>query len=174
MRAADAAKNTANLIEGTVKKVKDGTEIVTHTNEAFQEVAQSATKVGELVAEIAAASNEQAQGIGQVNTAVAEMDKVVQATAANAEESASASEELNAQAEQMKGNVGALVALVRGTGGNGQTAPKATPARVAGAIKKVLPITINKAKAKALSGSVRNKVKPEEVLPMHDSEFKDF
>jgi len=114
MRAADAAKNTAGLIEGTVKKVKDGSELVITTNEAFTEVATSASRVGELVGEIDAASNEQAQGIDQVNKAVGEMDKVIQQNAANAEESASASEEMNAQAEQMKGAVSELVALVGG------------------------------------------------------------
>ena len=114
MRAADAAKNTAGLIEGTVKKIKDGSDIVTTTNEAFTEVATSASRVGELIGEIATASNEQAQGIDQVNMAVAEMDKVTQQNAANAEESASASEEMNAQAEQMKGAVGELMALVEG------------------------------------------------------------
>jgi methyl-accepting chemotaxis protein len=112
MRAADAAKNTANLIEGTVKQVKDGGELVSRTNENFSEVARSSAKVGELVAEIAAASSEQAQGISQVNTAVNEVDKVTQQNAANAEESASAAEEMNAQAEQMKGFVAELVALV--------------------------------------------------------------
>ena len=76
MRAADAAKNTSALIEGTVKKIKDGSNLVTKTNEAFAEVAVSASKVGELVGEIAAASQEQAQGIDQINKAVAEMDKV--------------------------------------------------------------------------------------------------
>ncbi|HVO68389.1 MAG TPA: methyl-accepting chemotaxis protein, partial [Syntrophales bacterium] len=90
MRAADAAKNTSGLIEGTVKKVKDGSNIVAKTNEAFVEVAVSTSKVGELVGEIAAASQEQAQGIDQINKAVMEMDKVTQQTAANAEESASA------------------------------------------------------------------------------------
>jgi methyl-accepting chemotaxis protein len=114
MRAADAAKNTAELIETTVKKTQGGTELVLKTNEAFGAVAESSVKVGELVGEIAAASNEQAQGIGQVNTAVTEMDKVVQQNAANAEESASASEEMNAQAEQMKGLVGEMVVLVEG------------------------------------------------------------
>jgi len=54
MRAADAAKNTANLIEGTVKQVNEGGDLVATTNEKFKEVAQSAAKVGELVAEIAA------------------------------------------------------------------------------------------------------------------------
>ena len=67
-----------------------------------------AKKVSELVGEISAASNEQAQGIEQINKAVAEMDKVVQENAASAEESASASEEMNAQAEQMKDFVGEL------------------------------------------------------------------
>ncbi len=120
MRAADAAKNTAELIEGTVKKTKDGTELVTTTNEAFSEVATSSAKVGELVSEIAAASNEQAQGIEQVNKAVTEMDKVVQTNAANAEESASASEEMSGQAEQMKVMVDELVALVGGSKNSAQ------------------------------------------------------
>lgn len=86
MRSAEAAKNTADLIEGTVKKVKEGSELVTRTNEAYSEVAVSSAKVGELVGEIAAASTEQAQGIEQINKAVAEMDKVIQQNAANAEE----------------------------------------------------------------------------------------
>jgi len=119
MRAADAAKNTANLIEGTVKKIKNGSDIVAKTNEAFGKVATGAKKVGELVGEISAASDEQAQGVNQINKAVAEMDKVVQQNAANAEESASASEEMNGQAEQMKEFVGDLVMLVRGSNGNG-------------------------------------------------------
>ncbi len=68
--------------------------------------------------EIAAASQEQAQGIDQVNTAVAQMDKVTQQNAANAEESASASEELSAQAESMKQAVEELVSLVGGSEAN--------------------------------------------------------
>ena len=114
IRAAEAAKNTASLIEGTVKRIKDGTELVTKTGNAFQLVSTSTGKMGELVGEIAAASNEQAQGIDQINKAVSEMDSVVQQNAASAEESASASEELNAQAEQMKGYVKDLVAVVGG------------------------------------------------------------
>lgn len=77
-------------------------------------MSESASKVGDLVAEIAAASNEQAQGVDQINNAVVEMDKVVQNNAATAEESASSSEEMIAQAEQMKGMVAELVTLVEG------------------------------------------------------------
>ena len=62
MRAADAAQNTSDLIAGTVKKVKNGGDLVTRTNDDFSKVAESTAKVNELVGEIAAASKEQAQG----------------------------------------------------------------------------------------------------------------
>jgi len=114
MRAAEAAKSTANLIEGTVKKVKDGADLTSKTGRAFTEVAESAGKVAELVGEISAASNEQAQGIEQVNKAIAEMDRVVQQNAANAEETASATEELNSQAELIREMVKGLASFIGG------------------------------------------------------------
>jgi len=119
MRAADAAKNTANLIEGSVKRIKSGSEIVARTNGAFGKVAQGAKKESELVGEIAAASQEQSMGIEQINKTVSEMEKVIQKNAANAEESASAAEEMSSQADQMKGFVSELAMLVRGQKGNG-------------------------------------------------------
>ncbi|MEI8195066.1 MAG: methyl-accepting chemotaxis protein, partial [Phycisphaerae bacterium] len=114
MRSAEAAKNTASLIEGSVESAKHGVTIAADVGKNLEEITTATTKVNSLVAEIAAASKEQAQGIGQVNTAVSQMDKVTQATAANAEESASASEELNSQAEQMRDMVRELLALVGG------------------------------------------------------------
>jgi len=119
MRAANAARNTSALIEGTVTKVNDGSILVSTTNEAFMKVAESTGKAGNLVSEISQASKEQSNGIEQVNIAINEMDKVVQRNAANAEESASTSEEMNAQAQQLKGHVNALVLVV--TGKNVQT-----------------------------------------------------
>ena len=113
LRAAEAARNTSEMIEGTVKKVMDGSGLVTITHDAFTQVAGSAKKVAELVGEISAASNEQAQGIEQVNVAVSEMDKVVQHNAAGAEEFAGASEELNGQARQMN----EMVWCISGPGG---------------------------------------------------------
>ncbi|MCG8617297.1 MAG: methyl-accepting chemotaxis protein [Desulfobacterales bacterium] len=89
MRAADAAKDTASLIEGTVKKVSDGSAIVDQTNLAFGEVATRVNRGAELITEITAASNEQSQGIDQITTSMSEMDKVTQQTAAGAEEMAS-------------------------------------------------------------------------------------
>ncbi|MBC2736225.1 MAG: chemotaxis protein [Desulfobacteraceae bacterium] len=114
IRAAEAAKNTSDLIEGTSQKIQGGGELVGRTNKGFQAIAESASKVGDLVAEISAASNEQAQGVDQINNAVVEMDKVVQNNAATAEESASSSEEMIAQAAQMKEMVAELVAIVEG------------------------------------------------------------
>ena len=124
MRAAEAAKSTSGLIEGTVKRIKEGSELVRRTNDAFAEVAKSADSVGKLLAEIAAASTEQAQGIEQLNKAVGEMDKVVQQNAANAEESAGASEEMNAQASDIGKVVQDLIVLVRGTKGGDQSSSR--------------------------------------------------
>ena len=113
MRAADAARNTATLIEGTVKKVKEGSELVDKTNVEFSQVASTMAKSGELVGEISAATVEQAQGIEQVNKAVAEMDKITQKNAANAEESAAASSEMFSYSDQMKGYVAGIARFGR-------------------------------------------------------------
>lgn len=88
MRAAEAARDTSSLIEGTVKKVKEGVLLVTRTNDAFRKAVKNTAKVSELVGRIAVGSNEQAQGIEQVNLAVGLMDKVTQQNAASAEEMA--------------------------------------------------------------------------------------
>jgi methyl-accepting chemotaxis protein len=115
MRAAEAAKNTSNLIENTIAAVKKSSDLTRMTREAFKENVEISGKVGNLVDEISAASQEQAQGIGQISKAVAEMGKVVQQSAANAEESASASEEMNAQAEELKRFVAELSQMVGGS-----------------------------------------------------------
>ncbi len=114
MRAAEAANNTSSLIEDTMKKVQQGSGLVEKTNTTFTQVAESASKVAELVGEITAASNEQADGIEQVNKSIAEMDRITQRNAATAEESASASEQMSAQAEHMKVFVTELTTLVGG------------------------------------------------------------
>lgn len=125
MRAADAAKGTSELIENTIQAVRVGNELTKLTKEAFEENVRISGKVAQLVEEISTACEEQASGIGQISTAVAEMDRVVQENAANSEKSASASEELNSQAENMKGIVLELVSLVGGEGGN--TRPLSAP-----------------------------------------------
>lgn len=112
MRAAEAARNTAALIEGTVSSIRKGTDLVDATSGAFFKVSEGTSKVSELVGEISAASGEQAQGIEQVNRAVSEMDKVTQRNAASAEESAAAAGELNGQSQLLEAYVEELSGMV--------------------------------------------------------------
>jgi len=111
-RSAQAAKETALKIEGAISKTSQGVNLSTRVAEALNEIVAKARQMDELAAEVANASSEQSQGITQVNTAVGSMDKVTQGTAANAEECASAAEELNSQALAMKQTVGELLHLV--------------------------------------------------------------
>lgn len=120
MRAADAARDTAGLIETTSLKVRQGSSLVDGTAGRFQQVSAATATVEELVAGIAASSAEQAVGVEQIKRAFGEIERVVQLNAASAEESASASQELSAQAEEMKSIVGDLIAMV--SGGNGSRA----------------------------------------------------
>jgi len=116
-RAGEAARNTANLIEGSIKNSDQGVSVASETTKALKEVTVSVQKISELISEITAASKEQSQGIDQVATTVAQMNQVTQASAANAEESASASETLNAQVEQVNGMIQELVDIVGGSNG---------------------------------------------------------
>ena len=180
MRAADAAKTTAALIEGTVKKIGDGAALVQSTSEVFGEVIVRSRKVGDLLNEIAAASNEQAQGIDQINIAVTEMDKVTQQNAATAEESASASEELSAQSEEMKAFVSRLASLVDGgaAGPSGKTSvrrpalsgpPHRPHTRTTASLSSKTG-----AKTKTLPLQTSREVTPNDIIPMDESDFKDF
>ncbi len=118
-RSAQAARETAEKIEDSIGKSEQGVAISMKVAASLQEILAKARGVDDLVAEIATSSKEQSQGIGQITTAVTQMDKVTQSTAASAEESASAAEELNAQAETLKGAVHELLCLVEGTKGEG-------------------------------------------------------
>ncbi len=100
-RSAKAARETAELIEGSVEKTVRGSEIATSTSQALSEIVGSIDQVTDLVAEINAASNEQAQGIDQINQALTQIDQVIQQNTASAEESAATSEELSGQANHL-------------------------------------------------------------------------
>ena len=176
MRAADAARNTAQLIEGTVKKVDEGSALVLKTNESFEKVSVSSGKVEALVAEIAEASNEQSRGIEQVNLAISEMDKVVQQNAANAEESASASEEMNAQAAQLREYVAELVLLITGSKDN-----EMDNLNLSRGID-VVPVKRNRAALNYRPRAEKNtkkltpnskEITPEQVIPF-DDDFENF
>ncbi|HEY8965299.1 MAG TPA: methyl-accepting chemotaxis protein [Candidatus Methylacidiphilales bacterium] len=125
-RSAEAAKETARLIENSVARSAEGvgtndrvleslgaiSEKSIRVGESLRKIVDKAREVDSLVAGIATASQEQSIGLGQVGTAMTQMDKVIQSNAASAEETASASEELNAQAECMNDQVGTLLSLV--------------------------------------------------------------
>ncbi|MBK8575479.1 MAG: HAMP domain-containing protein [Elusimicrobia bacterium] len=105
MRSAEAAKNTSTMIEGAVKNAQNGVAINLEVTKNLGEIHLHAKRVSEVMAEIAAASDQQSQGVGQVNTAMEQMNQLTQQNAANSEESASASEELSAQAQEMRAMV---------------------------------------------------------------------
>ncbi|MBI5590559.1 MAG: Cache 3/Cache 2 fusion domain-containing protein [Deltaproteobacteria bacterium] len=172
LRAAEAAKTTANLIEGTSKKVREGSEHVNRSNAVFSRVAESTSKIRDLISEIAAASSEQSKGIEHVNIAVSEMDKVTQQNAATAEESAAAAEEMNAQAEQMKSIVNDLVALISGDIATQLKRPQPrlqkSPKPIHSSVNpKNLP-------SKQTRFPLKKEVHPDEIIPFDEKDFKDF
>ncbi len=101
-RSAKAARETAELIEGTVKKGENGTEIANRTAAALEEIVTGIGKTADLVGEIAASSREQADGINQVNDGISQIDQVTQRNTAGAEEGAAAAEELSSQSAYMR------------------------------------------------------------------------
>lgn len=160
MRAADAARNTGGMIEETVKRIKNSSELVSKANNAFAKVVEGSRKIGQLIDEIDAASQQQAQGIDQVRRAAAEMDKVTQQNAATAEESASGSETMNSQADHMKGFVEDLLVLVGGGTGTEEEKRKISESRKSlpppGAERRRLPSQSNQ---KALLSSGKGKAR---------------
>ncbi|GEM_PF-3003636 len=124
-RSADAAKESSHTIErGVLISQKMGVSLNT--------IVENISKVSSLVGEIAGASREQSEGIDQINIAVSQMDKVIQNSAATAEETASASEELNAQAATLNDTVSELASLV-GIAGSDTSAPRFTQSGSVGA-----------------------------------------
>ena len=105
-RSADAAKETTRMIEGSIKKVDDGTKIATSTAAALNKIVEDVAKVSDIVGNIASASNEQAIGISQINQGIMQVSEVVQMNSATSEESAAASEELSSQAELLRAQAG--------------------------------------------------------------------
>ena len=104
-KSADAAKETTELIENSIRKVVEGTRIASETADSLREIVDAIDKVYNLINEIALASNEQAAGISQVNQGIIQVSDVVQTNSATAEETAAASEELTNQAELLQGMV---------------------------------------------------------------------
>ncbi|WP_461205964.1 methyl-accepting chemotaxis protein [Clostridium sp. DL1XJH146] len=101
-RSAEAAKETTSLIENSIRKVNDGTNLASITSEALNNIVKKIEKTSQLIGEIAIASSEQAVGVEQINKGVSQIADIVQANSATSEETAAASEELASQAEMLK------------------------------------------------------------------------
>lgn len=116
-RSAEAARNTAQLIEEAQGNADEGVKVTSQVSTSFTAIRESAQKVAELVSEIASASREQTTGVDQISKAVTQMDQVVQQNAASTEESAAAAEELSAQAQELDKLVSDLVGVIDGARG---------------------------------------------------------
>jgi len=190
MRAAEAAKNTSTLIEGTVEKVNTGSRLVSETSSSFNAATEATSRIGTIISELASSAGEQASAIIQVTKAIHEIDAVTQSNAAAAEQAAAAAEELNAQSEMMKGTVGDLTAMIDDNGPGqvrgkamktqerkpaGTTKTNALPAKAVAkasppAKKKTAPRMIAAPAAKKPASPAKS---AEEIIPM-DSDFEDF
>jgi len=184
-RSAEAAKNTASLIEDSRQNADNGVNVSTEVASILDQIGSSVDKVTKLVSEVSAASTEQAQGIEQVNTAVAQMDKVTQSNAANAEESASASEELSAQAVELNQFVGTLAQIVGGQSVSHaiqNTVPRSKRAALTApraSARKELAVAGHHGNTAVMRRPAKNGhseriVEPSEVIPLDDSELSDF
>ena len=159
-RSAKAAKETADLIEGSAQKTQSGAEIAHKTSESLAEIVTCVTKVYDLVAEIAAASNEQAEGIAQVNNGLGQIDSVTQQNTANAEQSAAAAEELSGQADQLMQMLASHFRL--------------NDTMQAGADTAARPAAVDRSAEAVRSGPDENTSStkaPHEVIALDDTEF---
>ncbi|HTR38582.1 MAG TPA: methyl-accepting chemotaxis protein [Bryobacteraceae bacterium] len=170
-RCAQAAKDTAGLIEESISKSTEGKNKVDHVSAAILVIAEESAKVKTLVDEVNLGSQEQARGIEQVGKAIAQMEQVTQSTAANAEESAAAAEELTAQSgalleivEQLGAMVGSHIKRARTSRHAGAKRQRAS--HPATAVKTPVPAT---KPALAKPGPEMHK----DAFPM-DEEFKEF
>jgi methyl-accepting chemotaxis protein len=111
-RSAQAAKDTAALIEESITKSNEGSKRLEHVTQVIHAITESTAKVKTLVDEVNLGSQEQARGIGQISQSIAEMDRVTQANAASAEQTASASEQMSAQAQALQNIARELRTLV--------------------------------------------------------------
>jgi len=111
-RSADAATETAGIIEESINQAKNGSNISAQTSDAFNDILEKIKKTSNLIGEISISAKEQSEGMGQIATAMGEIDQITQQNAATSEEAAAASEELNAQAISMKETVGEIAKMV--------------------------------------------------------------
>lgn len=168
-RSAEAAKQTAMLIEQSKSNSDKGVLVSKEVETILKQILDSVKKVVQLVGEVSAASSEQSKGIDQLNTAVAEMNNVVQANSSSAEESAAASTELATQASALDGLVSLLANVVDKSGDSVNKAPKKEPFELnRDAVKKALVAP----RLKKFDGDTKKM--RQTSIPLTEDELKDF
>jgi len=176
-RSAEAARNTADMIDESLKNADNGVKISSDVATILNEIGEGNRKVNDLVAEIAAASDEQSKGIEQVNSAVTQLDKVTQQNAANSEESASAAEELSSQAVSLSQVVGQFkLSQTTGTAhhGEGPKKPRTVkPVESSTSRKSTEPKPSREPDLVGAGVNGRNG-KPQRLIPLDDEDFKGF
>lgn len=167
-RSAEAAKSTADIIEQSIDQVRKGNSITSETNKAFEDILDKVKKVGDITGEIALASKEQATGVQQISEAMGQVDQITQTMASNSEESAAASEEMSAQAVQMKMAI-AQVADIFGIKIDNGIQRKSSSTH---------HVNINKPSKRVNKNNtfVMNKPtkKPSEIMPLDEDDIKEF
>ncbi|TVR46545.1 MAG: methyl-accepting chemotaxis protein [Planctomycetota bacterium] len=175
-RSAEAAKNTAQLIEGSQSNTDNGVKVSEEVNQVLERIVNGITDMAGIIGEVSNASSEQSRGIDQINQAMAQMDQVTQSNAANAEESASASEELQAQAGELQSMVAQLNRLMRGGSGDSDAYAHAGPqlARPAMAHQQYQAPRPAALPAPAKKPAAGKKKAQSEIPFDEDESFKDF
>jgi methyl-accepting chemotaxis protein len=163
VRSAQAVKETTGMVEDTTKAIEDGTAAAELTAQQLDEIVQGSTKVAEYLGDIALASDEQAQGVEQTNAGLEQIDQVTQSNTASAEESASAGEELAAQAQQLSGMISRFKL-------KGNTVIAEAPAPAVAQIG----ISGNGGAAKLSGTKAPAVVDPEKVIQLDDDNFSEF
>ena len=171
-RSAQAAKDTAAMIEESIAKSNEGSNKLNQVAQAIAAITDSAVKVKTLADEVNLSSQEQTRGMEQIAQAISQMEQVTQKTAASAEESASASEELSAQAESMRAAVNRLRAMIDGAAAAVQSAVAASGVKRRAVSHRFEHASTAKgltALKSAVSGAGHK-----QAIPLEEEEFKEF
>ena len=174
-RAANSAKETAVVIEEAVGQIKKGSEIANLASNSFRDIEDKAKKVSDLIGEVAMSSREQTEGLTQLNSAMGQIDQVTQQVAANSEEAAAASEELNAQAVAALEAVAALAKIVgiNVDSHHSHSAPKSV-SKQSSPIKKEIRQVSHRPVVAAKAKPAQGRKDADEIFPLDESDLKEF
>lgn len=169
-RSATAAKEIKGLINESIQRVSDGSELVNQSGKTLEEIVSSVKRVTDIIAEITAASQEQAQGIDQVNKAIMQMDETTQQNAALVEETTSASQSMKDQAKELMSQMEMFV-----VGSAGAPVPSRVPAGAHSPAKPVAAAPKLGLKKPAVAGKPQEAKQPTGVAAGngHDRRKKD-